>query len=72
MRALPISVPRPAGPASDRRAQAAQPGAAAEIAVVVSNVAGAGGRARAESAGIATTVINHKKFPNRESATGSK
>ena len=47
--------------------ECAQPGAAAEIALVVSNVGGAGGLARAESAGIATTVINQKKFPNRES-----
>ena len=47
--------------------ECAAPDAAAEIALVVSNVAGAGGLARAEANRIATTVIDHKKFPDRES-----
>ncbi|SON56324.1 Phosphoribosylglycinamide formyltransferase [Hartmannibacter diazotrophicus] len=38
----------------------------AEVAVVVSNRAGAGGLAKAEAAGIATAVIDHKAFPDRE------
>jgi phosphoribosylglycinamide formyltransferase-1 len=38
----------------------------AEIALVMSNVAGAGGLERAETAGIATAVVDHKGFPTRE------
>lgn len=38
----------------------------AEIAVVVSNVASAGGLARAERAGVRTAVIDHKAFRARE------
>jgi phosphoribosylglycinamide formyltransferase-1 len=40
---------------------------AAEIALVLSNVAGAGGLARAEAAGIATRVIDHRPYADRES-----
>jgi len=39
----------------------------AEIACVVSNVASAGGLAIARAAGIATAVVPHKDFPDRES-----
>jgi phosphoribosylglycinamide formyltransferase-1 len=39
----------------------------AEIACVVSNVASAGGLAIAREAGIATAVVPHKDFPDRES-----
>ena len=39
----------------------------AEIACVVSNVADAPGLKIAESAGIATAVVPHKEFPDRES-----
>jgi phosphoribosylglycinamide formyltransferase-1 len=39
----------------------------AEIALVVSNRPGAGGLARAEAAGIPTTVVDHKLFPDRAS-----
>jgi len=38
----------------------------AEIALVISNSAGAGGLAHAEKAGIPTAVIAHKDFPSRE------
>ena len=38
----------------------------AEIALVISNKADAGGLARAEAAGIATKVIPHKQFASRE------
>jgi phosphoribosylglycinamide formyltransferase-1 len=38
----------------------------AEIVLVISNVAGAGGLTHASSAGIATKVIPHKAFPSRE------
>ena len=38
----------------------------AEIACVISNVPGAAGLVRAEAAGIPATVIDHKKFPNRD------
>ncbi|HEX4507009.1 MAG TPA: phosphoribosylglycinamide formyltransferase [Alphaproteobacteria bacterium] len=38
----------------------------AEIALVISNKADAGGLARAEAAGIATQVIPHKEFASRE------
>ena len=40
---------------------------AAKIAVVVANVTNAQGLKRAQTAGIPTTVIDHKKYPNRES-----
>lgn len=39
----------------------------ARVAVVVSNVAGAGALARAESRGIPTCVIDHKRFADRAS-----
>ena len=39
----------------------------AEIAAVVSNRADAGGLARAEAAGIATVVIDHREFGDRRS-----
>jgi phosphoribosylglycinamide formyltransferase-1 len=39
--------------------------APAEIALVLSNVAGAAGLARAEAAGIATATVDHKGFPSR-------
>jgi phosphoribosylglycinamide formyltransferase-1 len=38
----------------------------AEIVLVISNVPGASGLARAERAGIATRTINHKDFTSRE------
>src|SRR5687768_9664371 len=38
----------------------------AEIALVISNVPGAFGLARAEKAGIPTMVIRHRDYPNRE------
>ncbi len=38
----------------------------AEIVVVIANVAGAQGLARAEAAGIKTLTINHKAFPSRD------
>lgn len=37
-----------------------------EIAAVISNKANVGGLQRAERAGIATEVLDHKAFPNRE------
>jgi phosphoribosylglycinamide formyltransferase-1 len=43
----------------------------AEIVLVISNRADAGGLARAESAGIATKVIPHAGFPNREAFDGA-
>jgi len=45
---------------------AADPSYPAEIALVISNKADAGGLARAEAAGIATKVIPHKEFASRE------
>jgi phosphoribosylglycinamide formyltransferase-1 len=45
---------------------AAAPSYPAEIALVISNKADAGGLARAEAAGIATKVIPHKEFASRE------
>ena len=39
----------------------------AEIAVVVSNVASAAGLEIAQEAGVATAVVPHKQFPDRES-----
>ena len=44
----------------------ADPSYPAEIALVISNKADAGGLARAEAAGIATKVIPHKEFASRE------
>lgn len=44
----------------------ADPSFPAEIALVISNRADAGGLARAEVAGIATKVIPHKEFASRE------
>lgn len=38
----------------------------AEIVLVISNVAGVQGLARAEAAGIPTLVIDHRAFPSRE------
>ena len=46
---------------------AAEPGFPAEIALVLSNRPGAGGLARAAEAGIATDVVDHKSYPDRES-----
>ena len=43
----------------------AGPDAPAEIALVLSNVAGAAGLARAAAAGIATRVVDHKGFASR-------
>jgi phosphoribosylglycinamide formyltransferase-1 len=43
----------------------AEPGFPAEIALVLSNRADAAGLQRAEAAGIATDVIDHKVFPDR-------
>jgi len=45
---------------------AADPSYPAEIALVISNKADAGGLARAAAAGIATKVIPHKDFASRE------
>jgi phosphoribosylglycinamide formyltransferase-1 len=47
-------------------AACAEPGFPAEIMLVVSNVAGAGGLAIAQAAGIATKTIPHKPYPSRE------
>ena len=44
----------------------ADPGFPAEIVLVISNKADAGGLLRAQAAGIATKVIPHKGFPSRE------
>lgn len=44
----------------------ADPSFPAEIALVISNRADAGGLARAEAAGIATKIIPHKDFADRE------
>ena len=44
----------------------AAPGWPAEIVLVISNVPGAQGLERAEEAGIATAVIDHKTFDGRE------
>lgn len=46
---------------------AADPAFPAEIVLVISNRADAGGLERAAAAGIATEVIPHRNFPNRES-----
>ncbi len=43
----------------------AKPGFPAEIVLVLSNIAGAGGLARAEAAGIATATVPHRDFPDR-------
>ena len=45
---------------------AAEPGYPAEIALVLSNKPDAAGLARAAAAGIATGVISHRDFPDRE------
>jgi len=45
----------------------ADPAFPAEIRLVISNVPGAPGLARAERAGIRTDIIDHKQFPDRES-----
>jgi phosphoribosylglycinamide formyltransferase-1 len=45
---------------------AADPSFPAEIALVISNRADAGGLARAEAAGIVTKIIPHKDFASRE------
>jgi phosphoribosylglycinamide formyltransferase 1 len=45
----------------------ADPAFPAEIRLVISNVPGAAGLARAERAGIRTDIIAHKQFPDRES-----
>jgi len=45
---------------------AVDPAYPAEIALVISNKADAGGLARAAAAGIATKVIPHKEFASRE------
>lgn len=45
---------------------AATPGYPARLAVVISNVPSAAGLARAAKAGIATVVVDHKKFQMRE------
>lgn len=44
----------------------AQPDFPAEIAVVISNVPGAGGLAAATELGLATAVIDHREFDGRE------
>ena len=43
----------------------ADPAFPAEIALVISNIAGAQGLERAGQAGVATLVIDHKPFPSR-------
>jgi len=48
-------------------AAAREPSYPAEIACVISNVASAAGVATARQAGIATAVIPHKDYPDRES-----
>ncbi len=48
-------------------AAARDPAYPAEIACVVSNVATAGGLAKAEAAGVPTRVVDHKAFADRES-----
>lgn len=46
---------------------AAQPGFPAEVALVVSNRADADGLARAEQAGVRTVVLEHTRYPDRDS-----
>ncbi len=48
-------------------AAASDPAYPAEIVCVVSNIASAGGLAKAAAAGIATAVVDHKSFADRES-----
>ena len=48
-------------------AAAKDPAYPAEIVCVVSNVASAGGLAKAEAAGVATAVVDHRAFTTRES-----
>lgn len=45
----------------------ADPAFPAEIALVISNIADAAGLERASAAGVATSFIDHKTFPDRES-----
>lgn len=47
-------------------AAARDPAYPAEIVCVVSNVAGAGGLAKAEAAGVPTAVVDHRAFGSRE------
>lgn len=47
-------------------AAARDPGYPAEIVCVVSNVASAGGLAKAEAAGVPTAVVDHRAFGTRE------
>jgi len=46
---------------------ARDPAYPAEIVCVVSNVAAAGGLAKAEAAGVSTEVVEHKRFDDRAS-----
>jgi phosphoribosylglycinamide formyltransferase-1 len=48
----------------------ANPGFPARIALVIANVPGAGGLARAEAAGIPTATIAHRDYPAREDFEG--
>lgn len=48
-------------------AAARDPAYPAEIAVVLSNIADAGGLAKAAAAGVPTVVVDHRAFPDRES-----
>ncbi len=48
-------------------AAARDPAYPAEIVCVVSNVASAGGLAKAAAAGVPTAIVDHKAFPDRES-----
>ena len=45
---------------------AADPAYPAEVALVISNIAGAAALQRAQAAGVATLTIAHKDFPDRE------
>lgn len=48
----------------------ASPDYPARIAIVIANIPGAGGLARAEAAGIPTATIAHRDFPTREEFEG--
>lgn len=48
----------------------ASPGYPARIAIVIANIPGAGGLARAEAAGIPTATIAHRDYPTREGFEG--
>ena len=50
---------------------ARDPAYPAEIVLVISNVPGAGGLARAEAAGISTETIDHRGFESREAFEGA-